>query len=351
MNANTEENLLEIAVPASGAAARSTSRAKGSRVLRTLVRAAVGTVAMIAVVAALGATYEAIAGSSDRATYPAAGRLVDVGGYRMHLDCRGQGAPTVVMDAGLGGSSLDWSLVQADIANTTRVCTYDRAGMGWSEVSPRPRTPGYIADELHSLLTHADLSGPYVLVAHSLAGKTARMFASAHPDEVAGMVLIDARSERVDALIPKAEADAFDVALRLQGALYSVARRFGVARAFGASLADVPRLPPGIAAQMALLMTEADAIDETTREGEARAADDATLAKSTLGSMPLLVIASAASMAEIPNWPMAQRKLAALSTQGTLIVAEHAGHAVQLEDPGIVIAGVEQVLARVRSGP
>ena len=349
MNATTEQNLLQIASPASGDAARSASRAKVSRVLRTLIRATVSTVALIAVVAAVGATYETIAGSSDPATYPAAGRLVDVGGYRMHLDCRGMGSPTVVMDAGLGGSSLDWILVQEDLARTARVCTYDRAGMGRSEVSPRPRTPEHIADELHLLLTNAGLSGPYVLVAHSLAGKTVRMFASAHPDEVAGMVLVDTRSELVDALIPKAEADAFDVALRLQGVLYSVARRFGVARAFGSDLAGVPRLSPATATEMVLLMTQADAIDETTREGEARAADDATLAKATLGAMPLLVIASAASMAEIPNWPMAQRRLAALSTQGTLVIAEHAGHAVQLEDPGIVIDGVEQVLARVRS--
>ena len=351
MNVITKERLSQMAVPVATDAAGSSSNVKRSRVLRILIRAAVSSAALIAAVAALGATYEAIAGSSDPLTYRARGRLVDVGGYRMHLDCIGEGAPTVVMDAGLGGSSLDWSLVQADLARTAQVCTYDRAGMGWSEVSPRPRTPEHIADELHTLLTNAGLSGPYVLVAHSLAGKTARMFASAHRDEVSGIVLVDARGETVDALMPKAEADAFDVALRMQGTLYSMARRFGVARAFGSGFTGVPRLSPENAKEMALLMTQADAIDETIREGEARAADDATLAGSTLGATPLLVIASAASMAEIPNWPMAQRRLAALSTQGTLVVAENAGHAVHLEDPGIVIDGVKQVLARIRNDP
>lgn len=320
-------------------------------VLRTVLRAASGTVALIAAVTALGATYEAIAGSSDRSTYPPRGRLFDVGGYRMHLDCRGEGAPTVVMDAGLGGSSLDWSLVQANLAGTVQVCTYDRAGMGWSEPRPGPRTPAHIAEELHLLLTEADLPGPFVLVAHSLAGKTVRMFASAHPEDVAGMVLVDARSELIDALTPETEADAFDSALEMQGVVYSVARHFGVARVFGSGLVGAPLLSPSTATEIAILMTQAPAIDETTREGKARSADDAELAGATLGSMPLVVIASGASMAKIPNWPLAQQRLAALSTQGSLIVADHASHAVQLDAPGIVIDGVKQVLERVSSDP
>ncbi len=349
MNVIKEESRLEIAVPVAIGPAGPSSRTQASRILHTLIRAAGLTVALIAAVAALGATYEAIARSSDRMTYPARERLVDVGGHRMHLDCRGMGAPAVVMDAGLGGSSLDWALVQADLASTVRVCTYDRAGRGWSEPSPRSRTPGHIADELHLLLTNAGLSGPYVLVAHSLASKTIRMFASAHPEEVAGMILVDGRSELVDVLTSKWEADAFDAALGMQSVLYSVARRLGVVRAFGSGLTGVPLLPTAMATEMALLMTQADAIEETLREGKGRSADDAALAKSTLGSIPLVVIASAASMAEIPNWPLAQRRLAALSTQGSLIVAQRAGHAVHLEDPAIVISGVEQVLARIRS--
>ncbi|MBN9309944.1 alpha/beta hydrolase [Devosia sp.] len=317
--------------------------------LRTLIRAAGTSLAMVAAVAAFGATYEIVAGSTDQSTYPPAGRLVDVGGYRMHLDCRGEGSPTVVMDAGLGGSSLDWSLVQADVALTARVCSYDRAGMGWSDASPQPRTPGHIAEELHTLLRMAGVPGPYVLVGHSLAGKNIRMLASAHPDEVAGMVLVDARSEHVDALTPRAEADAFGLALSMQGSLYALARRFGVARAFGASLVGEPLVPPAIATEMALLQTQTAAIDETTREGLVRAADDATLASSTLGSIPLAVIAASASMAEIPNWSTAQRELAALSTRGRLVIAEHSGHAVHIEQPRIVIDAIRQVVSEVRA--
>jgi len=349
MNATTEDRLFQAVVPATGKAAKPASSAKRPRVLRTLIGAAGGTVALIAVVGAIGATYEAIAGSSDVSTYPPAGRLVDVGGYRMHIDCRGEGSPTVVMDAGLGGSSLDWTLVQPDVAGTTRVCTYDRAGMGWSDASPLPRTPAHIAEELHTLLANAGVFGPFVLVGHSLAGKNVRMFAAAHPDEVAGMVLVDARSELVDTLTPKAEADAFGVALGLQGTLYSLARRLGVARAFGASLAGKPLIPPAIAAQMVLLQTQTTAIDETTKEGLARAAADAALANSTLGSMPLVVIAAVSSMAGIPNWSTAQKEMAALSTQGSLVVAEHSGHAVQLEQPSIVLDAIDDVVAKVRA--
>ncbi len=136
--------------------------------------------------------------AGDTTRYPPPGQLVDIGGHRLHLHCVGQGSPTVVLDAGLGAFSLDWGAVQPQIATSTRVCAYDRAGLGWSEPGPRPRSPQQFADELHTLLTNAGVEGPYVIVAHSISGKTARLFASQHPKDVAGMVLVDARHESVD---------------------------------------------------------------------------------------------------------------------------------------------------------
>lgn len=347
MNATTDRRLTVVPTTRDGSA--SVGKVRGSRFLRSLLRAAAVTVASIAVLAALGAAYEIVAGSTDASTYPPAGRLVDVGGYSMHLDCRGDGSPTVVLDAGLGGSSLDWNLVQAEAASTTQVCSYDRAGMGWSDVSPLPRNPGQIAEELHILLTNAGVPGPYVLVGHSLAGKNIRMFASARPEDVAGMVLVDARSEHVDALTTKTEADGFRAALGMQGTLYGMARRFGVARAFGASLVGAPLVSRTVATEMALLQTRSAAIDETTKEGLARSADDPALAGSSLGSIPLVVIAAGASMAGIPNWATAQNELVALSTQGKLVVAEQSGHAVQLEDPGVVLDAILDVVSNVRA--
>lgn len=357
---HTTDNDLRLPLLAAVAATPgNTDRAKAApialptwtRTRRMVVRAVVGVAALLAAIAATGAAYEAIAGTGDLAAYPPAGRLVDVGGYRLHLDCRGQGTPTIVMDSGLGGSSLDWTLVQSSLATTTQVCTYDRAGMGWSESGPAPRSPAHIAEELHLLLKNAGVPGPYVLVAHSLAGKNARLFAAAYPADVAGMVLVDARSERVDARSSKADTDGFSAALKGQATMYAVARRLGIARLFGAGLVDEPLVPPSVATEMVLLQTNPGAIDETTAEGLARSADDAALATATLGALPLVVIAAADSMSNTPNWPAAQAGLAALSSKGRLVVAKHSKHYVQLDDPNIVIDGVNEVLASVRNAP
>src|SRR4029453_11162956 len=161
-------------------------------------RILLGLLALIVLLAASSVTYEAIMAVGDTKRYPPPGQLVDVDGHRLHLHCVGQGSPTVVLDAGLGAFSLDWGAVQPEIAMTTRVCAYDRAGLGWSEPGPRPRSPQQFADELYTLLTNAGVEGPYLLVAPSISGKTARLFAGLHPNQVSGMVLIDARHESVD---------------------------------------------------------------------------------------------------------------------------------------------------------
>jgi pimeloyl-ACP methyl ester carboxylesterase len=139
-----------------------------------------------------GMSYQGIATAIDEHRYPPPGRLVDVGGYRLHLYCLGQGRPTVILDALFPGTVSNWAWVQPDIARTTRVCAYDRAGLGWSDPGPIPRDARQHAHELHTLLSRAQIPGPYVLVGHSLGGLSARMFANEYPDEVAGMVLIEA---------------------------------------------------------------------------------------------------------------------------------------------------------------
>jgi pimeloyl-ACP methyl ester carboxylesterase len=312
-----------------------------------IARIACGTLGLLALVAAAGAAYEQIASTSDAAAYPAPGRLVDVGGYKLHLDCRGEGSPTIVMDAGLGASSLDWSLVQPELARTTQVCSYDRAGMGWSDAGLEPRSPAQLAEELHVLLQNGGVPGPYVLIGHSLAGKNIRMFASAHPDEVAGMVLVDARSEIVDAT---ADMPAFAAALEGQATLYTLARRFGIARLLGAALVDLPLVSPALATQMALFQTSPAAIAETTQEGLNRATDDTALASASLGATPLVVIAAGESMRNLPGWPEAQTAMTALSTNGQLIVAEDSGHAVHLDNPAIVIGAIGHLVDEVRAG-
>lgn len=309
-----------------------------------IARIACGAFGLLGIVAAAGAAYEGIAGAGDAAAYPLAGRLVDIGGYSLHLDCRGEGSPTVLMDAGLGGSSLDWSLVQPELARRTQVCTYDRAGMGWSETGPGPRAPSRLAEELHVLLENARVPGPYVLVGHSLAGKNVRMFAAAHPSDVAGMVLVDARSETVDAT---ADMEGFAAALEGQAVGYSLARRFGIARLFGAAVIDLPLVPAALATQMAVLQTGPSAIATTTLEGLSRTADDRALAASDLASIPLTVIAAGQNMNHA-DWAAAQHSMAELSTNGQLIIAEGSGHAVHLERPALVIEAVRHQIEAIR---
>jgi pimeloyl-ACP methyl ester carboxylesterase len=325
----------------------------GRRGRRALRRIAIGFGIVFALIASLmlaGAGYEAIAAGGDAKAYPPPGQLVDVGGYRLHIQCAGTGSPTVVLDAGLGGSSLDWNLVQGDLSRTTRVCAYDRAGMGWSDPGPQPRTPDRIARELYTLLTNAGIDGPYVLVGHSLGGKNVRMFTLQHPELVAGMVLVDARSEYVDEQTSPSEVQSFREAIAAQGNLYGVTRRVGLVRLLGAGLWGSPEIPEVIRTEMALLTTSQRSIDTQTAEALERAADDTQLqAAPSLGNLPLFVLASEQNMTGMPVWPEAQQRQAALSTKGRLIVVKGSGHYIQLEQLAVVLDAMRQVVAQARN--
>jgi pimeloyl-ACP methyl ester carboxylesterase len=322
---------------------------KGGRILRRVILGLGGVFSLIASLALAGAGYEAIASRGDARAYPPPGQMVDVGGYRLHLHCVGTGSPTVVLDAGLGGSSLDWSLVQPEIGQTTRVCAYDRAGMGWSDSSPQPRTPGVIARELFTLLTNAGIEGPYVLVGQSLAGKNVRMFALQYPELVAGMVLVDARSEYMDAHTSPAEAQAFQDTFTAQNNNYRWMRRLGLLRLIGASQAGSPAMLAETRAAMALLTTGEPALAASAAEALERATDDAQLETApSLGDRPLLVLAAGQNMTAQPIWAEAQQQLAGLSPNGRLIVAEGSGHGIHWEQPVVVIDAVQQVVRQLR---
>jgi pimeloyl-ACP methyl ester carboxylesterase len=131
----------------------------------------------------------------DPGKYPPPGKLVDLGGWRLHLHCVGTSGPAVVFVSGSGDFSFDWSRVQPEVARFTRACAYDRAGDAWSDPGPVPRTMRQEAYELHALLRKAGVEGPYVLVGHSYGGLLVRFYAERYPAEVAGMVLVDATHE------------------------------------------------------------------------------------------------------------------------------------------------------------
>jgi pimeloyl-ACP methyl ester carboxylesterase len=322
-------------------------------VLRAFARVVGLILALIVGLALAGATYEAIAAGGDAKAYPPPGRLIDVGGYRLHIQCEGTGSPTVVLDAGLGGMSQDWNLVQTEMGQTTRVCAYDRAGMGWSDPGPQPRTPGQIATELHTLLTNAGIPGPYVLVGHSVGGKNVRMFTLQYPDQVTGMVLVDARSEVADSPVASGATVAAQDLQQVTGSewgLYGVARRLGLVRLIGASQGGPPALSHQTRMERALLSTGQRALDASAAESLAMTADNAQLhAAPSLGDLPLIVLASGESMQTIPRWPEAQHQQAALSTNGRLIVVEASGHYIQFEHPAVVIDAVKQVVTQAQA--
>ncbi len=325
------------------------------RILRWTVRVVVGLVAVIVLLVAAGASYEAIMAAGDDTRYPAPGQRVDVGGYRLHVHCVGKGNPTVVLDAGLGGFSLDWNLVQPELAATTRVCAYDRAGYGWSDPSPKPRTPSQIADELHTLLVNAGIQGPYVLVGHSAAGKHVRLFANRYPQAVVGMVLIDARHESVDAnRSPEALAAEHTQQRRFQRTIWAAAR-IGLVRGFWAAawpqvFPATQNLSTATRAEIGVLQARSGQVKTVLREDALLTHDNAQLSSApSLGDVPLMVLAAGQNVEHDPLWLPAQQQLAGLSSNAKLIVVEGSSHYIHWDQPMLVAGAVRQVVEAART--
>ena len=273
-----------------------------------------GLLALLSILVALpiaGFGYETIAAAVDARQFPAPGKLVAVGGRQMHINCTDAGSPTVVMDAGLGGWSLDWSAVQPGIAAFTRVCSYDRRGLGWSEPGPAPGDAQRAVDDLHTLLANSGERGPFVVVGHSNGGLRAALYAHDYPREVAGLVLVDPTPRATDeervgflssaeqseylallqTLSPASEAGGFDFF-----ALMQRLRPFGVARLLTDTFLEgspYPYVPPEQQPAFRVGMNQPARIATSIAETEQRQATiDRVRAISSLGDVPLTVLAS-----------------------------------------------------------
>jgi pimeloyl-ACP methyl ester carboxylesterase len=172
--------------------------------MKRIARASLAGLSFVTVFLAItGSAYEMIGRWRDAQRFPRRGHLVRVGSIRMNIDCAGHGSPTVILESGSGDPSVDWLMVQPEIAKFSRVCSYDRAGYGWSDSGPEPRSSLQIARELHQLLQAAGEKGPYVLVGHSMGGYDIRVYTGQYPNDVAGMVLVDASHEDQDSRAPE----------------------------------------------------------------------------------------------------------------------------------------------------
>jgi pimeloyl-ACP methyl ester carboxylesterase len=311
--------------------------------------ALLGLISALLALAVAGAIYQAIATERAERAYPPPGEMVDVGSHSLHINCVGQGSPTVLLDGGLGEWSADWVWVQQEVSDTTRVCAYDRAGMGWSELGPEPRDAKQISSELHTLLTKAGIGGPYVLVGHSFGGLYMQTYAARYPEEVAGMALVDSSQPDQFSYQPvtrdsyEPQKQIFDVA--------SLAARLGIVRLLSKLAPAPPELPHQQRAQI-------DALSPSTRQVSTYALElratpqSATQTRSlrSLGDKPLAVV-SAPKQAE-PGWLKLQDDLATLSPNSMHRLVEGATHTSLLyerSDAQATSAAIVEVVAAVRN--
>jgi pimeloyl-ACP methyl ester carboxylesterase len=307
-------------------------------------RVFVGVCGLLIVAAISGATYQWVATRNDLAATPPPGRLVDVGGHRLHLWCTGSGAPSVILETGLGGSSADWGLVQPEVAQFTRVCSYDRAGMGYSDPGPSPRTTRRIARELAQLLDRSGISGPLILVGASIGGLMVRVFASEHSDHaerVAGLVLVDASHEDQQEDVPRLAP------------FVPVLSSLGVLRLLGVSFGLNPgSLPPSVRGFARATSFRAAgyqaAANEMIHLPESNAEVRATRRKLTI---PVVVVT--AGRGADPVWSDMQRDQVKLSRRGCQVIADQSGHVVALDQPRVVVDAIRAIVdaskARLRS--
>jgi pimeloyl-ACP methyl ester carboxylesterase len=288
---------------------------------------------LVALLAGGGLSYQALATARDVRAYPPPGQLVDVGGYKLHIRCMGQGSPTVVLESGAAGPSPLWGWVQPEIATTTRVCAYDRAGLGWSDPSPHPRDAATITAELHALLQRANVAGPYVLVGHSFGGKYVRLFAARYPVETAGLVLVDASHPDQFTRIPEGRAEY--AAPARMARLFPVLARLGLLRLTGYPAID-PALPAPQRAELDAVMRTTQLAVANRDEFLATPATDAQVrAAGTLGALPLAVVTATdhGTAAHLEHyWRSLQDELTGLSSNSVHHIIDGATHTSLVND-------------------
>jgi len=325
--------------------------------LRIAERTVLLFVVLLAAVVAGSASFNAIARLWFRARHPAPGEIYIVDGYKMHIDCIGSGSPAIVLDAGLGNDAVTWAPVQPMLARATRVCAYDRAGFGLSQARPAPRDADHIADELHGLLLQAKVTGPIVLMGHSIAGIYIRDYATRYPEEVAGLVFVDGST-------PMQQDNPAFKAMMGSGPSPVV-----IAAAKTAMIVGVPRLMgrcshgrPGLDAHDAQLQAE----DFCEMHVKASLGESGNLERSGLETvhtgpyeaLPILIFShdpnkdlateNATQKTAEPVWNQMQEDLKKLSTRSRRIIAKNSSHYIQIDRRDLIEKEVPLFIQQIR---
>jgi pimeloyl-ACP methyl ester carboxylesterase len=331
-----------------GAAAATGHSDFGRSLLRGLRYLLTAELAFVVLMAGIGAAYQAVSSRRERRLYRPPGQLVDIGGYRLHLHCSGEGKRTVVLDYGLDGSYLDWHYVQPQVARFTRVCSYDRGGYGWSDPSPKPRIPSMMVEELHTLLAKAGEKPPYIFVGHSFGSFDALMYAHKYRDEVAAVVLVDGAHPD--------ELSRFYWHERLSLRIMQFTMPFGLPRWRG----WCGRGPAEIAPIKKAMECRSQVPRTHYAQWAALPVSEAEVRKlGPLGDLPLVVISRDPKRTpEDPNdpffsvreqrWQNRQQQLVQLSPNAMHLTAQGSGHSVPRQRPDVVVEGIRRVVEGAR---
>jgi pimeloyl-ACP methyl ester carboxylesterase len=322
-------------------------------------------------VAFVGAAYQWIGNWRDARRFPQQGRTVQSGMLKMNIDCVGSGSPTVILEQGGGMPALGWMKVQPQIAAFTRVCSYDRAGYGWSEPGPMPRTIPRLAKELKALLDASGEKGPYVMAAASLGGPIVRLYTKLYPNDVAGLILVDASHEdqqkRAQSVQPpeliaenNREVESYQRWERLRRPFML---HLGIER-FMVHFTQQSGQMPQLFWEEYLYLSHKPGFQETVAS-EIRSLPDSSSALNAinLGDRPLIVL-TAGKMTFTPEpfltkeiedkirnaWIELQAEQAHLSTRGKQIIVPDSGHVIMFERPDAVVAAIREVWSEVKAG-
>jgi pimeloyl-ACP methyl ester carboxylesterase len=325
---------------------------RSRRILNGLKRGLIWITLFLSTLAIVGMIYQTAATEADRRNYPPPGNLIDVGGFKMHIYCAGEGSPTVILETLSGGTSSYWGWVQPEVQMKTRVCIYDRAGRGWSEIDPEPETLARTVHNLHTLLVNANIGGPYVLVGHSIGGLYVRKFTAEFPDDVVGMVLVDAANpyqlERYPEMLKENES-------YLKIAKYiPVLARLGIGHLFFAlgGEIDFADMKEPQKSEIKAALSSPEYFESQMTENLASKEIYADAQKlGSLGDLPLIVLTRGSDT--VPVWLEMQNELSSLSTNSVHIVVEGASHvslAFNPEHAHAVSDAILRVVDAVRTG-